>query len=175
MVGSLEHIVKAADTSMPSPPESAASVPTRPAAEQAANATTRKASRKPSPKEANKIVAKKTPKAATAAKQINKSEEIRKLARELQAKGEKVRPVTIVETLKKRGIKIAPPQASMVLKSMGFRRRSRSASRGVAAESRKTSGSTLSVADLVKAKKAVEAFGGAKKLIDAVSALVELQ
>lgn len=120
-------------------------------------------------------MAKKSTKQPAAGKDINKSEEIRKLARELQAKGEPVRPVTIVETLKKRGIKIAPPQASMVLKAMGFKSRQRGAARAAGPETRKVGKSHLSVEDLLKAKKAVESFGGARKLIDAVSALVELQ
>jgi len=83
----------------------------------------------PSQKKEKKPVAKKSAAKKTAAKKskdgVNKSEEIRRVAKELQAKGEKVRPVTIVEILKKRGITIAPPQASMVLKKMGFKRRKR--------------------------------------------------
>jgi transposase len=111
---------------------------------------------------------------------INKSEEIRKLATELKAKGDPVRPKTIVETLKKRGITIAPPQASMVLKGMGFKTRKRRKS-GVAAGAAspvvkkvKSSGE-VSFKDLQKAKKMAEEFGGAEKLVNAISALVELQ
>lgn len=134
------------------------------------------AGKPPAPKkEAKKTVAKKSSKQPAAGKDVNKSEEIRKLARELQAKGEPVRPVTIVTALKKRGIIIAPPQASMVLKAMGFKSRKRAAARAAGQESKKVGKTHLSVDDLVKAKKAVESFGGARKLIDAVSALVELQ
>lgn len=111
------------------------------------------------------------PKAPAAKGGINKSEEIRKLAKELAARGEKVRPVTIVETLKKRGIVIAPPQASMVLGRMGYGRRKKVAAGPVVRMSK----NQLSIEDLQRAKKVVEEFGGAKKLIDAVSALVELQ
>jgi transposase len=134
----------------------------------------------PKTKKVKTPMAKKTaPKKSAAKAEVNKSEEIRKLAKELQAKGEKVRPVTIVEILKKRGIKIAPPQASMVLGKMGFKRKKRRKS-GVAAGTavpvaKKTSKSTLSVEDLLRAKKMAEEFGGAEKLVNAISALVELQ
>ena len=47
---------------------------------------------------------------------VNKSEEIRKVAAELSAKGETVRPKTILDILKKRGIKVVSPQVSIVLK-----------------------------------------------------------
>jgi len=126
-------------------------------------------------------MAKKTaPKKPAAKAEMNKSEEIRKLAAAMKAKGEKPRPVVIMEMLRKEGIQVSSPQISMVLKKMGFRPRKRRKS-GVAAGAaapvaKKTSNSTLSVEDLLRAKKAVEAFGGnAAKLVDAVSALVELQ
>ena len=135
----------------------------------------------PKTKKVKTPMAKKTAPMKTAAKaEVNKSAEIRKLAKELQAKGEKVRPVTIVEILKKRGIKIAPPQASMVLGKMGFKRKKRRKS-GAAAGAvgpvvKKTSkSSTLSVEDLLRAKRMAEEFGGAEKLVNAISALVELQ
>ena len=134
----------------------------------------------PKTKKVKNPMAKKTaPKKPAAKAEVNKSEEIRKLAKELQAKGEPVRPVTIVEILKKRGIKIAPPQASMVLKKMGFKRRKRRKSGAAAVAAvpvvKKTSKSTLSIEDLLRAKKMAEEFGGAEKLVNAISALVELQ
>lgn len=139
------------------------------------------AAKAPSPKKEKKPVAKKSAAKKTAVKKskdgINKSEEIRKVAKDLQSKGEKVRPKTIVEILKKRGIIIAPPQASMVLSKMGFKRRKRRKS-GVAAGAvgrAVTKGSTLSVEDLLRAKKMVDEFGGAAKLVNAVSALAEFQ
>jgi len=130
----------------------------------------------PKPKKAKKPVAKKAaPKKTVAKTGINKSEEIRRTAKELQAKGEKVRPKTIVEMLKKRGITIAPPQASMVLKKMGFKRRKRAAAGGGGPVVKKNSKTGLSIEDLIKAKKMAEEFGGAEKLVNAISALVELQ
>jgi reverse gyrase len=110
---------------------------------------------------------------------VNKSEEIRKLATELKSKGEKVRPVTIQTMLKKRGIEVAAPQVSMVLKRMGFkpRKRRKSGASGAASPVVKKvkSGGDLSFTDLQKVKRVVEEFGGAKNLIDAVTKLVELQ
>ena len=93
-------------------------------------------------------------------------------------RGQKVRPVTIVEILKKRAIKIAPPQASMVLKKMGFKRRKRraaGAAQSAGSVVKKTGNTGLSIEDLIKAKKMAEEFGGAEKLVNAISALVELQ
>ena len=68
----------------------------------------------------------------------------------------------------------------MVLKKMGFKRRKRRKS-GVAAGAagpvvkKAFSKNTLSVEDLLRAKKMAEEFGGAEKLVNAISALVELQ
>jgi hypothetical protein len=130
----------------------------------------------PKPKKAKKkTMAKKASKSG-----VNKSEEIRKLATELKAKGEKVRPVTIQTMLRKRGIEVAAPQVSMVLKQMGFKprkRRKSGAAIGAASPVVKKvkSGGDLSFTDLQKVKKFVEEFGGAKNLIDAVTKLVELQ
>jgi transposase len=129
----------------------------------------------PKPKKAKKPMAKKK----VAKSGVNKSEEIRKLATELKAKGEKVRPVTIQTMLKKRGIEVAAPQVSMVLKKMGFkpRKRRKSGASGAASPvvKKMKSGGDLSFTDLQKVKRVVEEFGGAKNLIDAVTALVELQ
>ena len=126
----------------------------------------------PKPKKAKKTMAKK--KVAKAG--INKSEEIRKLATELKAKGEKVRPVTIQTMLRKRGIEVAAPQVSMVLKGMGFRPRKRRKSGEVAAakgtKPRAAARSAqLSIDDLLAAKKIVEQFGGADRAIAAIAAL----
>ena len=139
----------------------------------------------PSPKkEAKKPVAKKSAAKKTVSKKtskdgVNKSEEIRKIATAMKAKNEKPRPVKIIAILKSQGIEVSSPQVSMVLKKMGFRPRSRkSGAAGGAATTvvKKASKSVLSIDDLINAKKAVAAFGGnAAKLVDAVSALVELQ
>jgi len=129
----------------------------------------------PSQKKEKKPVAKKAaPKKSKDG--VNKSEEIRTLAKELQAKGEKVRPVTIVKALKAEGITVAPPQVSVVLKGMGFKRRKqRRTASAKAPVAKKTSKSTLSVEDLIKAKKLVNEFGGAERLVNAITALGRLQ
>ena len=134
----------------------------------------------PASKKEKEPMAKKTaPKKPAAKAEVNKSEEIRKLAAAMKAKGEKPRPVVIMEMLRKQGIEVSSPQISMVLKKMGFRTRKRrksGATAGAAAPvAKKTSKSNLSVDDLIKAKRMAEEFGGAEKLVNAISALVELQ
>jgi hypothetical protein len=110
-----------------------------------------------------------------AAKDVNKSEEIRKLAKSMQEKGEKPRPVVIVATLKKQGVVVSSPQVSMVLKGMGFRPRKRRKSGDVAAakgtKPRAARSSQLSIDDLLAAKKIVEQFGNADRAIAAITAL----
>jgi hypothetical protein len=51
------------------------------------------------------------------------TEEIRKIANGMKAKGEMPRPAVIIDMLKKQGIVVPSPQVSMVLKRMGFRPR----------------------------------------------------
>jgi len=108
-----------------------------------------------------KIAEKKPP------RDVNKSEEIRTVARGMQAKGEKPRPVTIIAALEKQGIVVSSPQVSMVLKRMGFRPRKRSkAAAGAAATgaspkaATRVKGGPLSVDDLIAAKRLVGHFGG---------------
>lgn len=110
--------------------------------------------------------------AAAAKKEINKSEEIRKVATAMKAKGEKPRPVVIIETLKKQGIEVSSPQISMVLKRMGFRPRKRAKVGAVKSASVKPSrNGSVTVEDLVAAKKVVGQFGSAEKAIAAIQAL----
>ena len=78
---------------------------------------------KPAAKPAAKPVTKAVTKPA-AGQDINKSEEIRKIATAMKAEGKKPRPVLIIADLKKRGIVVSSPQVSMVLRKMGFRPRS---------------------------------------------------
>jgi len=107
-------------------------------------------------------------------KGVNKSEEIRKLAKTMKEKGEKPRPVAIIAQLKKQNVIVSSPQVSMVLKRMGFRpRRRRKAGAagvtGVAKPIRSRGG--ISVEDLVAAKKVVSKFGGAERALAAIQAL----
>lgn len=127
-------------------------------------------------KDAPKKEAPKKPAAAAAKKEVNKSEEIRKVANAMKAKGEKPRPVVIIETLKKQGIIVSSPQISMVLKKMGFRPRKRSKAGKAAGAVKSTAvkssrSSSVTVEDLVAAKKVVSQFGSADKALAAIQAL----
>ena len=114
------------------------------------------------------------------AKDVNKSEEIRKVATSMKAKGEKPRPVTIITALGKQGIEVSSPQVSMVLKRMGFRPRKRrkggkaAAGRPAAAKKPVARGkavAAISVDDLLAAKKVAEKFGSADQAIKVLEAL----
>jgi hypothetical protein len=116
------------------------------------------------------------------AKDVNKSEEIRKVAASMKAKGEKPRPVTIITALGKQGIEVSSPQVSMVLKRMGFRPRKRrkggkaAAARPAAATAKKPvarakAAAAISVDDLLAAKKVAEKFGSADQAIKVLEAL----
>lgn len=113
------------------------------------------------------------------AKDVNKSEEIRKVAATMKNKGEKPRPVTIIEVLRKQGIEVSSPQVSMVLKKMGFRPRRRRKG-GDAAPATKKAGAkaaragkstTVTLEDLVAAKKVVASLGGVEKALATIEAL----
>jgi hypothetical protein len=114
---------------------------------------------------------------------VNKSEEIRKLATAMKAKGEKPRPVTIIAALKKQGVEVSSPQVSMVLKRMGFRPRKRrkagslAAAVAVANKANKTgkAKAKISVEDLVAAKKAVGRLGGLDRAVAAIEALRQFE
>lgn len=106
---------------------------------------------------------------------INKSAEIRKVANGMKAKGEKPRPVVIIDVLKKQGIVVSSPQVSMVLKKMGFRSRKRRKG-GKAASERVVKSATsktikIKVDDLVKAQKVVAQMGGLDRALAAFQAL----
>lgn len=129
---------------------------------------------KPAPKpESKKPAAKKAAK-----KDINKSAEIRKVATAMKEKGQKPRPVTIIEILKKQGITVSSPQVSMVLKGMGFRPRRRRTSSEVAAKRAAPAGkktSKVKVEDLVKAKKIASQMGGVDKALAVLAALKDFE
>jgi hypothetical protein len=109
------------------------------------------------------------------AKDVNKSEEIRKVARAMKEKGEKPRPVLIIATLKKQGITVSSPQVSMVLKRMGFSPRKRRSSGDLAAKGKNFRSRAISIDDLIKAKKVVANFGGADRALAAIEALKRLE
>lgn len=147
-----------------------------------AKAGASKSKRTSKPKRAEKPMAKSSPKKSTG---VNKSEEIRKVATAIKAKGEKPRPSVIVaELLKSKGVKVAPAQVSMILKKMGFRplrKRKKagaaSATSAAAKVSIKSAGkapakpAAISVEDLIAAKKMAGNLGGTEKAIAALQAL----
>ena len=108
--------------------------------------------------------------------EVNKSEEIRKVANGMKTKGEKPRPVVIIEILKKQGVEVSSPQVSMVLKRMGFRPRKRRQS-GDGVASRAAAGSAVNktkkirIEDLLKAQKVVAQMGGIDRAVAALQAL----
>ena len=109
-------------------------------------------------------------------KEVNKSEEIRKVANDLKAKGQKISPKVIIDLLKKQGVAVSSPQCSMVLKRAGFKRRARRMGGAVAkpAAARTAAKGTIGIDDLIAAKKVVEQFGSAERAIDALRALARL-
>lgn len=110
-----------------------------------------------------------------AGKDVNKSEEIRKVATAMKADGQKPRPVVIIDILKKRGIVVSSPQVSMVLKRMGLRPRKRRSPEEMAASGRTGRRSAISIDDLVAAKQLLAQFGGADRALAAIKALKRLE
>ena len=115
--------------------------------------------------------------------EVNKSEEIRKVAAELKVKGETVRPKSIIDILKKRGIKVVPPQVSIVLKNAGYRPAGKSRKRASKAVKPADSGKvsapagksgSVNIDELLVAKKFAVGFGGVEKAIAALNALNRL-
>ena len=104
---------------------------------------------------------------------LNKSEEIRKLAREMQGRGEKPRPVTIVKALAARGITVSSAQVSMVLKREGVERRPRKSRAPAAAPAGSgfSSSESFTVHQLLAAKKFVEMVGSPRQALALLDAL----
>jgi ribosomal protein L11 len=115
---------------------------------------------------------------------INKSEEIRTLAKQMKEKGEKPRPVVIVAVLKQRGVEVSSPQVSMVLKKMGFRpsrrKKALASSNGSVAHVARANPvvsreSVVSVDDILAAKKVASLLGGTDRALAALAALKRIQ
>jgi hypothetical protein len=105
----------------------------------------------------------------------NKAEAIRQAAKSL---GKKVRPRDIIAMLKEQDIKVSSAQVSTTLKSMGMRRTRRGrnpASDGVAGASRAPSRfESVTIEDLIAAKKLVNQLGSVEAASQAISALARL-
>ena len=111
--------------------------------------------------------------------EISKSHAIRKVANSMKTKGEKPRPKTIMEILKKDGVVVSSPQVSMVLKKMGFRPRKRRKGKTLAAKSASPSTNSkikkIKIEDLVRAKKVAAQLGGVEKALAAIKALKDFE
>jgi hypothetical protein len=155
-----------------------AATPKAPATKPAKKPVTRKQAPKPAAKKAAK------PSKNLAAGDVNKSDEIRKVAAAMKAKGTKPRPSVIVAELGGRGIKVAAAQVSFVLKSMGFRplrnRRKKGGEGAAASGTRKVAAKkavgigAVSIEDLLAAKEAVASLGGSERALEAIRALKRL-
>ena len=145
---------------------------------------TSKPTKKPVAKKAPKAVKKPAARKKPAAGDVNKSEEIRKLAAAMKAKGTRPRPSVIVAELGAKGVKVAPAQVSFILKTMGFRplrkRKKKGAAAGAAAGAPKAVAGkvgaraavgAVSIDDLLAAKKAVATLGGSERALEAIQAL----
>lgn len=128
-------------------------------------------------KKAEKPMAKKSSKKSGG---VNKSAEIRKVAAAMKSKGVKPRPSVIVAELKAKGVAVAPAQVSTILKKMGFRPLRKRTKRGAPAAANAAAkapskaaanSSSISVDDLIAAKKMAGSLGGTEKALAALSAL----
>lgn len=114
---------------------------------------------------------------------VNKSEEIRKVANSMILKGEKPRPVLIIAELKERNITVSSPAVSMVLKRMGLKTKKRakagSAPRKAAVVNRApvtpASKAVISIEDLLAAKKVAAQLGGTDRALETLAALKRIE
>ncbi|HUY89016.1 MAG TPA: hypothetical protein VMV10_09800 [Pirellulales bacterium] len=95
----------------------------------------------------------------------NKAEAIRTAAKSL---GKKVRPRDVISMLEVQGITVTSAQVSATLKRMGMRRTGRGRKPGVAANG------SITINDLIAAKKLVEKVGSVEAASQALSALAKL-
>jgi hypothetical protein len=140
------------------------------------NADTKPEAAKPANKKSPKPAAKEKVAGKKAEPMSSKADLIRKVAGVLKAKGEVVRPKTIVEILKKEGVDVAPAQVSMTLKAAGYRplrkrRKGKKARSDIQAPSRGKKPDAVTVDDLIAAKKVVQQLGGAERALKAIAAL----
>ena len=139
------------------------------------------AGKKPAAKKATvkKPAGTKKPAGKKSPQDINKSAEIRRVAGVMKENKQKPRPSLIMAELKKQGVVVSSPQVSMVLKRMGFRPRKRRKAGAVAAvpgaKGVRRTGGSLSVDDLLAAKRLVGHFGGTDRALAAIEALKKFE
>jgi arginine repressor len=100
----------------------------------------------------------------------HKAEAIRGAARKL---GKKVRPRDVIAMLKEQGITVSSAQVSTTLKAMGMRKVRRGRKPGAVASAASRSDS-ISINDLVAAKRLVNQLGSVEAVSQALSALARL-
>ncbi len=108
---------------------------------------------------------------------INKSEEIRTVAREMVEKGERPRPIEIVRKLKEKGIDIVAAQVSMAVRGTGLEfRPSRAAPPPPfdAMPDPAAAMSRVSVQDLLMVREFVKEMGSMEKAVTAMIAYTHL-
>jgi arginine repressor len=101
-----------------------------------------------------------------------KAEAIRAAARSI---GGKVRPRDVIAMLAEQGIKVSSAQVSTTLRKMGMRKTKRGRKPGrPAASARAAHSGSISIDDLIAAKKLVEQLGSIEAASQALSALAKL-
>lgn len=101
-----------------------------------------------------------------------KAEAIRAAARSIKGK---VRPRDVIAMLAEQGIEVSSAQVSTTLKAMGMRKTGRGRKPGrPAATARAAHSGTISIDDLIAAKKLVEQLGSVEAASQALSALAKL-
>lgn len=106
-----------------------------------------------------------------AANHGNKAEAIRTAAGSL---GKTVRPKDVIAMLAKQGITVSSAQVSTTLKRMGMTKVRRGRKPGAVAASRATRSESITIEDLIAAKKLVTQLGSVEAASQALSALAKL-
>ena len=103
---------------------------------------------------------------------LNKTREIREMARALAETGEAVRPRDVVKALQARKIDVSSPQVSAALKGTGLavRQKRRYLGRGLQRPPLRFTGPSVSIDDLLKARDYVERIGSVEKAVAALLA-----
>lgn len=101
----------------------------------------------------------------------SKADSIRDVARRLP---KPVRPRDVIAELAQQGIDVSRGQVSQVLRGMGMRRRRGRRSKAASTRSTATASVTISLNDLLAAKKLADQLGGVAAAKEAVDALAKL-
>jgi transposase len=111
-------------------------------------------------------------KAGHIAKEVNKAERIRQVAKAL---GKKVRPRDVIAELAKEGVKVSSAQVSKTLSNAGYRRkrRGKKAAAGTTTSS-PSSSNGLNVEALIAAKALIAKVGGVEAAEEAIKVLKKL-